>query len=213
MDYGREAVVQGESVEPEAVLEALRRVRGRLGPAALVLVDAGAFVDQVYRFSKEPWGGARVLAAKGQRGEWRAGAKSAAGERAGSSWAIRRQHASYVDLVEHASDAGKQRIADGWRAAPGAIGALDLPHGEHLEYVQHLTAERREERLVPGRGVQVVWRQLRANHWLDCAVLSALGAEILGLGAGARAVPLAEVGWAEKFQGESPPWAGVFNGV
>jgi hypothetical protein len=56
---------------------------------------------------------------------------------------------------------------------------------EHLAFSKHLTAEKRQEEFVAGKGVVVKWvRDRRDNHWLDstynaCAAGSYCGVRLI----------------------------------
>jgi phage terminase large subunit GpA-like protein len=53
----------------------------------------------------------------------------------------------------------------------------------HFKIAKHFTSERRIEEIVPGRGPVIRWTNStgRANHYLDCAQLAAVGAHMAGV--------------------------------
>ncbi len=52
--------------------------------------------------------------------------------------------------------------------ATGAMSLFQTSPQEHLALAKHLTAERKTEEFVAGKGVVVKWERLRRqNHWLD----------------------------------------------
>jgi len=67
----------------------------------------------------------------------------------------------------------------------GAMTIFDAPPAEHLSLTKHLTAERKVEEFVAGRGTVVRWERLRRqNHWLDalyntCAAGSFCGVRLV----------------------------------
>ena len=68
---------------------------------------------------------------------------------------------------------------------PGAMTLFQAPPHEHLSLAKHLTAERKVEEFMPGRGVVTRWERIRKNnHWFDalynaCAAGHASGVRLL----------------------------------
>jgi hypothetical protein len=68
---------------------------------------------------------------------------------------------------------------------PGALSLFQAPVLDHLPLAKHLTAERKTEEFVVGRGVTIKWERIRKqNHWFD-ALYNACAA---GYHAGVRLV-------------------------
>jgi len=207
VDYGRFQVVEDEprlSVEA-AILMALREVRDECrtgwarsegGAARMpdqVWIDRGfqgAVVDAFCLESKEPGGHRfRPIIGRGamqQRMTWYVAPKKRSktiriiGEGYHIGW---RQGA--VPLVEINSDYWKTWVHQRLNTAEDVPGALTLFHAsprEHRGFVMQLTAEKRVEEMVPGRGEVVRWERIRRdNHYLDCAYVAAAAAHACGV--------------------------------
>ncbi len=66
---------------------------------------------------------------------------------------------------------------------PGAMTFYRAPSQEHMTLVKHLTAERKSEEFVAGKGVVTRWERVRkATHFLDCMY----NAAVAGYQRGAR---------------------------
>lgn len=51
---------------------------------------------------------------------------------------------------------------------PGAMTLFQAPVHEHLSLAKHLTAEKKTEEFIAGKGVVTKWERIRRNnHWFD----------------------------------------------
>ncbi len=68
---------------------------------------------------------------------------------------------------------------------PGAMTLYSAPAQDHLSLAKHLTAERKVEEFIAGKGVVIRWEAVRRqNHWLDalynaCAAGSLCGVSLV----------------------------------
>ena len=66
----------------------------------------------------------------------------------------------------------------------GQPGGLTLYHAqstEHLSFAKHLTAEKRVEEFIAGKGLVSRWEAVhRNNHWLDALALACVGGHGIG---------------------------------
>jgi hypothetical protein len=68
------------------------------------------------------------------------------------------------------------------RDQPGAMTLFQAPPSEHLALSKHLTAERRVEEFLPGRGVVTRWERVRRqNHWLDALYNACAAGHLAGV--------------------------------
>lgn len=212
IDYGAIEVPQGRQADPLAILAALRTFRddtvkrgwGLAQPPAqgegrptdpvpsrqpdLILVDSGYQKDIIYQFVKES-GQPRYLASKGlgtgrdQQG-WRAPAESNEKKQVGNEWLIALQPGG-IRLAELHSDHWKAVVHEGLGTAPGGPGSIALFSAQvrdHLSFARQITAERREEEFVPGKGSRIFWNRLwKDNHYLDVTSYARAAADMLGI--------------------------------
>ena len=89
-----------------------------------------------------------------------------------------------VSRIEVDSDRWKTWVHQRLRTPMDQAGALTLfraPSNEHMSLARHLTAERKTESYVAGRGVVVQWERVRRqNHWLDALYNAAAAAHVCG---------------------------------
>lgn len=89
-----------------------------------------------------------------------------------------REDSGWNSGLADAESAGKSAAVNGRRGAhrligtptdqSGALTLFQAPPLEHLSLAKHLTAERRTEEFVAGKGVVTKWERVRrANHWFD----------------------------------------------
>jgi phage terminase large subunit GpA-like protein len=195
VDYGAIEVHQQRQADPLAILAALRSFRddtikpGWSGRQPdLVLVDSGYQKDVVYQFVLES-GQPRYLASKGlgsgrdQQG-WRASAESSEKRQVGNEWLIVLQPGG-IRLAELHSDHWKAVVHEGFGMAAGGPGSLSLFNAQvrdHLSFARQITAERREEEFLPGKGLRVFWNRLwKDNHYLDVTSYARAAADMLGI--------------------------------
>jgi hypothetical protein len=113
--------------------------------------------------------------------------------------------AERLHLVECNVDFWKSWLHDRLAMERGQDGAVTLfraPGPEHLTFTKHLSAETREPRIVPDKGMVFVWRSVgsAANHFLDAAVYACAAGHF----AAARKVRQAEWARYEREDAESP---------
>jgi hypothetical protein len=184
--------------EELAILTALRRFRDEIclpgWPAAgggvtasvrpqLVLVDSGNWESTVVMFCLESHGG--FMPSKGF-GVQQLSRRIIYHE---PGYEIVQQQAGHA-LVEINSDWWKSYVHSRVQTPAGQPGALTLFHAsptEHLTFAKHLTAERRVEEFIAGRGLVTRWEAVnRNNHYLDALALAC----VAGHGIGQRLVSL-----------------------
>lgn len=89
-----------------------------------------------------------------------------------------------IRRIEVDSDHWKTWVHQRLRTPMDQAGALTLfraPLNEHMSLARHLTAERKTESYVAGRGVVVQWERVRRqNHWLDALYNAAAAAHVCG---------------------------------
>lgn len=79
--------------------------------------------------------------------------------------------------------------------APGSLLLFNAVANEHLKLSKHLTAERKVEEWIAGKGTVIRWERIRrANHWLDnlyncCAAAYLCGVRLIEEGQAARPQP------------------------
>jgi hypothetical protein len=101
------------------------------------------------------------------------------GDRIGAEWYMPKAKAHMLYDTNHWKTFCHRRI----RAAPGDIGSLSLPAGDHRMLAEHITAERPVA--VTGQRTVNLWHAIpgRDNHLLDCLVGCAVGASEQGISA------------------------------
>jgi phage terminase large subunit GpA-like protein len=196
VDYGRHEVASDELGEEPALRIALRDLRDNivakgwdsdLGPQVpqAKLVDTGNWTDLAYAFCSES--GPDWIPCKGfgveQRGRYsepRQTSRSIAF--IGEGYYIARLPKKRVKLCEVNADHAKSRLHASLSTPVGKPGAMTLfnaPPQEHTSIAKHFTAERKEQRFVPGRGSVTAFRAMhRNNHYLDAAALAGVGAHL-----------------------------------
>jgi phage terminase large subunit GpA-like protein len=214
LEYGRLEVPSREMAEELAILTSLRRFRDEVcipgwtsvsGGAnirpRLVLVDSGAWEPAIVAFCVES--GPGFLPSKGfgiqqlqRRNIYREPAYEPVMQPAGHY------------LIEINADWWKSYVHNRLQTPPGQPGALTLFHAsptEHLTFAKHLTAERRVEEFVAGKGLVTRWEAVnRNNHYLDALALAC----VAGHGIGQRLVTGAAPAAAPAQQSTSAPSSG-----
>lgn len=189
IDYGRiEVASQDLGVEP-ALLASMRQFRdicefgwpignsnGKRRPADQVWIDAGYMTHVVYTFCREAGDRFRPAIGRGatqQRTEWKQGPTSTGSivKKIGEAYHLSRLQNERLLLCEIDADHWKTwvhlRLATPVDS-PGAMRLFQAKPEEHLPLARHLTAERKTEEFVAGRGVVVRWERIRKqNHWFD----------------------------------------------
>src|SRR5690349_3906368 len=65
---------------------------------------------------------------------------------------------------------------------PGAMTLYQAAPQEHLALAKHLTAERKTEEFVTGKGVVTKWERLRKqNHWFDALYNACVAGHLAGV--------------------------------
>jgi len=203
VDYGRIEVATDDLGLEQALLVALRQFRDfvmagwpkaespddRLVPRS-VWIDAGYQPEVVYRFCREvrpPFGPALGRGASQQP-------RSIQHRSARSGSKVKQIGEGYcVCEIEHERMGVAEVDADYWKTwlsqrlstphdQPGAMTLFQAPPSEHLALSKHLTAERRVEEFLPGRGVVTRWERVRRqNHWLDALYNACAAGHFVGV--------------------------------
>ena len=220
IDYGRLEVPTSDLGEELAVLSALRSFRdicdtgwpttgGNIKPA-ISFVDAGWNQPIVLRFCSEspsyfPSKGRGIGQIK-QKGTGRETGSKVVG--VGDGYEIVQLPGQTVPFVEVDVDKWKSWVHARIQTPIGKPGALTIfaaSANDHLAFAKHLTAERKVEEFVAGKGLVTRWEAMnRNNHWLD-ALMNACAA---GHAAGERLIdqPAAVVTMPARQQPESSDW-------
>lgn len=196
IDYGAFDISSRDLTPPVAILSALR---GRYDvfeagwdgrqPDA-VWVDSGHEHKAVYTFTREAGKRYRPTKGHGVRQE-RMTAYDSPRKLArdtpviGDGWHVAYQAADQIWLIHVNSDHWKTRAHQYLTAQAGHGGSLvlfDAPPQEHLTFARHVTAERKVDEFVPGKGTVTRWvRDRRQNHYLDCLHQAIAAADHLGV--------------------------------
>ncbi len=196
-DYGALSVPSATMAEEVAILAALRSFRDetcaqgwpligeldspKMMRVSLSVVDSGNWESTVVAFCRES--GPGFLPTKGF-GIRQLGGRKIAHD---PGYELAPQQAGHA-LLEINADFWKSWLHARLQTPAGQPGGLTLFHAtanEHLSFARHLTAEKKVEDYVPGRGNVTRWERVnKANHWLDAGAL----ASVAGHGVGARLV-------------------------
>ena len=197
VDYGRIEVASDDLGVEQAILVALREFRELVSAGVQsatnsvpsravnqVWIDAGYMTHIVYAFCREAGEMFRPALGRGaaqQRQQWynRPTTTGSVVRHIGEGYHVNWLRAEKMNVCEVDADHWKtwthQRLTTPL-GQPGAMTLFQAPPQEHLALAKHLTAERKTEEFVPGRGVIVKWERVRKqNHWFDalynaCAV-------------------------------------------
>jgi phage terminase large subunit GpA-like protein len=189
-EYGRLEVPSREMSEEVAILSSLRTFRDgvcipgwtpvggdkNISPR-LTLVDSGAWESTIVAFCVES--GPGFLPSKGfgvqqlqRRNIYREPAYEPVMQPAGHY------------LIEVNADWWKSYVHNRLQTPPVQPGALTLFHAspsDHLTFAKHLTAERRVEEFVAGKGLVTRWEAVnRNNHYLDALALACVAGHGIG---------------------------------
>lgn len=197
-EYGRLEVPSQSMAEELAIMNTLRRFRDEVCKIGwpslaentsnllsnLTLVDSGNWESTVVAFCQES--GVGFLPSKGF-GVQQLGRRKIMHE---PGYEAVKQSAGHV-LVEINADHWKTQVHARIQTPTGQPGGLTLFHGtptEHLSFAKHLTAEKRVEEFIAGRGLVTRWEAInRNNHFLDALAL----AMVAGHGVGEKVVDIA----------------------
>lgn len=196
IDYAAFDIASRDLTPPVAILAALRKKRDEFeegwngrSPDA-VWVDSGYEPDAVYAFTKES--GTKYRPTKGhgvaqERSTPYSEPRKLSREtpKIGEGWYVAYQAAEKVWLIHLNSDHWKSRAHEfliSPAGQPGSLVLYDAPPQEHLTLARHLTAERKVEEFIPGKGTVERWvRDRRQNHYLDCLMQACAAADHLGV--------------------------------
>jgi phage terminase large subunit GpA-like protein len=217
-EYGRLEVPSAAMAEEQAILTALRRFRDevckvgwpRIGGTSnvfpsLVLVDSGNWEAVVVAFCAES--GPGYLPSKGFGIGQLAGRKIAREP----GFEVRRQPAGH-SLVEINADHWKSFVHARLQTPAGQPGGLTLFHGmanEHLSLAKHLTAEKKVEEFVAGRGLVTRWEAInRNNHYLDMLAMACAAGYGIGqkLDAAVAMTPAPPPQAPQRTESNRPEW-------
>jgi hypothetical protein len=158
-----------------------------------VWIDAGYMAPVVYTFCREAGERFRPAIGRGaaqQHRQWynRPTRTGAIVKHIGEGFHLNWLPADGVHLAEVDADYWKswvhQRLATPVDSA-GAMTLFQAAPEEHLALAKHLTAEKKTEQFVAGKGVVTKWERLRRqNHWFDaiytaCTAGSYCGARVV----------------------------------
>lgn len=195
LDYGVQEVHSTQLGEDIAIANALRELRdsfssgwnrdGKTVQPSIIFVDSGNWTETVYRVCAEfgtPWYPTKGFATTqfGQNTKYH---RPATASQQGTDWHLSRVGA--VDLVEIDADAWKSRVhsrLECRKDEPFAIQLFSQQSRDHFNYAKHLTAEKKVQEFVVGKGLVTRWEKLRkANHWLDCEAMAHCAADAFGI--------------------------------
>ena len=178
-----------------AILAALRKKRDEFGegwdgraPDA-VWIDSGYESATVYEFTKDAGTTYRPTKGHGvaqERSTPYTAPRKLAKEtpKIGDGWHVAYQAAEKVWLIHINSDHWKSRSHQfliSPAGQPGSLVLYDAPPQEHLTLARHLTAERKVEEFIPGKGTVERWvRDRKQNHYLDCLMQACAAADERG---------------------------------
>lgn len=197
IEYGRLEVATNDLGEERAILAALRQFRdtadqgwpaddGSRKPAA-VLIDEGWNQDVVVKFCEESPGfytakgfGAKQIHRTRKVGEVTEAGLTVIGVFDG--YEILWRQGLKTRVVHAQADRWKSWLHARISTPIGQPGALTIHQGnEHLSFAKHLTAEKKIEEFVAGRGLVVRWEVVnRNNHFLDSTCLACLAGHAEG---------------------------------
>lgn len=181
VDYGVLEVSSGELGIERALALALRDFRDRVAAdgwggrkLARVFVDSGYFPDAAFAFCAETPG--LYWPCKGF-GEKQVRVSRAIEE---FGWEGVKQPSGMI-LVELLADRWKTRVHDAIQAKALTLWRAEKQI-EHMSFAKHLTAERKVEEFVAGKGTKTRWELdgKKPNHWLDATALSFAAAATMG---------------------------------
>ncbi len=203
-DYGRIEVASPELGVEKALMIALQEFGDRVLEGwsmeeseekvipGTVWVDAGYMTDVVYRFGQDYEGFLPAVGrgATQQRQQWYQRPKSTGSivRQIGEGYHLSRLQSPSTFLFEVNADHWKTWVHQRLATPIGENGAMTLfqaPSHEHLSLAKHLTAERKTEEFIAGKGVVTRWERIRRNnHWFDalynaCAAGHYVGARLI----------------------------------
>jgi hypothetical protein len=203
VDYGRLEVASDDLGVEQALMVALKQFRDQCqngwsveGTGAIkvpdqVWIDSGYMTEVVYAFVRQQEGNRyRPAIGRGaaqQHRQWynRPTQTGSIVKHIGEGFHINWLQAQHLFLVEIDTDYWKTWVQARLSTPPGQEGAMTIfqaAPAEHLSLSKHLTAERKVEEFIAGRGVVVRWERMRRqNHWLDALYNASCAASFCGM--------------------------------
>jgi phage terminase large subunit GpA-like protein len=203
VDYGRIEVASDDLGVEQGLMVALKQFRDQCelgwsvegsGTTKLpdqVWIDSGYMTEVVYTFVRQQEGNRyRPAVGRGaaqQHRQWynRPTQTGSLVKHIGEGFHINLLQAQRLFLVEIDADHWKTWVQARLSTPPGQEGAMTIfqaPPAEHLALSKHLTAERKVEEFIAGRGVVVRWERMRRqNHWLDALYNASCAASFCGM--------------------------------
>ncbi len=203
VDYGRIEVASDSLGVEAATMNALRQFRdlakagwpigaagGELRHIDFTMVDAGYQTDVVYAFTRES--GKHFVPSvgrgAGQQHAQYASRVTTTGSttvHVGDSFHINWLPAAQVHLLELNSDHWKTWVQQRLKTpltSPGAMTLFQASTAEHTSFAKHLTAEKKTEEFIAGKGVVTKWERVRKNnHWFDALAYACVAAHYCGV--------------------------------
>ena len=201
VDYGRLEVASSDLGVEQATLVALREFRemvsggwpvigGGKRQADQVWIDSGYMTEVVYAFCREAGTPYRPAVGRGaaqqrQQGYVRPLRTSHSIRKIGEGFHLNQLPTERLQLCVVDSDHWKTWVHQRLTTPIGQPGAMTLfaaPPQEHLRLAHHLTAEKKVEEYLPGKGVVVKWQRVRKdNHWLDALYNASAAGQLSGV--------------------------------
>ena len=198
VDYGVIEVDSEHLGVERATMATLRDFRDRVASGWLrpndtpltpdaVWIDSGYMTDVVYEFCKESGDLFRPTKGHGTGQQnvrySRPKTKGALIRQIGEGYHISRLRKQRINLVEIDADQWKTWVHQRLSCPVIEPGAMTLyAGGDHLAFAKHLTAERKIEEFIVGRGTVVKWEAIRKqNHWLDAVSLACVAGHFCGV--------------------------------
>lgn len=155
-----------------------------------VFVDAGYMTDVVYAFCREAKDPFRPSVGRGttqRRTQWynRPTNTGSVVKHIGEGYHLNWLPSEQLYLTEVDADHWKgwvhQRLASPLNQS-GSLRLFQAPPSEHLSLAKHLTAERKIEEFVAGKGLVVRWEAVRRqNHWFDALYNACAAGHLVGV--------------------------------
>jgi phage terminase large subunit GpA-like protein len=212
VDYGRVEVPSGEIGAERGILTALREFRDQVlagWPIGTgdeedrkvpdqVWIDAGYLPDTIYEFCAETSPGPKarfrpvIGRGEGQQGRQTYNRPKATGNivrHVGEEYHVIYHKQSGLYLVEANADYWKTWVHRRFTTPadkPGSLTLFEVPAPvKHLSFAKHLTAEKKVEEFIAGKGTVLRWERISSNnHWFDstyyaCAAGHMTGARLI----------------------------------
>jgi len=202
VDYGRIEVASADIGVEQALLLAMRQFQEmctagwpRYGMTEtkapeIAFIDAGYMAPVVYAFCREA--GRRYLPSVGrgaaqQRAQWynRPTQTGSIVKHIGEGCHLNDLKTEHLMLAEVDADHWKTWVHERLKTPMASPGAILLYRGtsqEHLSLARHLTAERKVEEFIAGKGLVVRWERVQKNnHWFDALYNACAAGHLAGV--------------------------------